>query len=96
MPYIQIKDYGKAPPDWLNDKLKIIGGEANGEQLGSEIIALKLSEIIFTQAIRLYLTTDGRDRPDLDPMPIWLVTHRELHTSRRIRIVFDVLAECLK
>ena len=36
--------------------------------------------------------------PQLDPMPIpiWLVTHRELHTSRRIRLVFDVLAECLK
>jgi hypothetical protein len=28
-------------------------------------------------------------------MPIWLVTHRELHTSRRIRLVFDVLAEAL-
>lgn len=25
--------------------------------------------------------------------PIWLVTHRELHTSRRFRIVFDMLAE---
>ena len=35
--------------------------------------------------------------PDLDPVtiPIWLVTHRELRTSRRIRIVFDALAECL-
>lgn len=64
-PYIQIKDYGKATPDWLNDTLKIIGGEASGEQLGSEIIALKLSEIIFTQAVRLYLTTEGRDRPGL-------------------------------
>ncbi len=33
--------------------------------------------------------------PDLDPIPIpiWLVTHRELHTSRRIRLVFDLLAE---
>ncbi|MEM8539735.1 MAG: LysR family transcriptional regulator [Pseudomonadota bacterium] len=32
---------------------------------------------------------------DLPPIafPIWLVTHRELHTSRRFRIVFDVLAE---
>lgn len=33
--------------------------------------------------------------PDLDPVPvpIWLVTHRELHTSRRIRLVFDLLAD---
>jgi DNA-binding transcriptional LysR family regulator len=27
--------------------------------------------------------------------PIWLVTHRELHTARRIRIVFDLLADAL-
>jgi DNA-binding transcriptional LysR family regulator len=27
--------------------------------------------------------------------PIWLTTHRELHTSRRIRLVFDMLAEFL-
>ena len=29
------------------------------------------------------------------PIPIWLTTHRELHTSRRIRLVFDLLAEAL-
>jgi len=28
-------------------------------------------------------------------LPIWLVTHRELRTARRIRIVFDLLAEIL-
>ncbi|MEM9262717.1 MAG: LysR family transcriptional regulator [Pseudomonadota bacterium] len=27
--------------------------------------------------------------------PIWLVTHSELHTARRIRLVFDLLAEQL-
>lgn len=27
------------------------------------------------------------------PVPLWLVTHRELQTSRRIRIVFDILGE---
>ena len=27
------------------------------------------------------------------PVPVWIVTHREIHTSRRIRIVFDLLAE---
>lgn len=32
--------------------------------------------------------------PALDPIkfPVWLTTHRELHTSRRIRIVWDFLA----
>lgn len=29
------------------------------------------------------------------PIPMWLVCHRELHTSRRIRVVFDALAEHL-
>lgn len=35
--------------------------------------------------------------PSLPPMefPVWLVTHRELKTSRRIRTVFDVLADGL-
>ena len=33
--------------------------------------------------------------PDLfDPeIPVWLVSHRELHTSRRIRVAYDLLAE---
>ena len=43
--------------------------------------------------------------PDLVPVlpdlqlprfPVWLVTHRELHTSRRIRLVYDILAEELR
>ncbi len=29
------------------------------------------------------------------PVPYWLCTHRELHTSRRIRVVFDLLAGIL-
>lgn len=29
------------------------------------------------------------------PVPMWLVAHRELHTSRRVRLVFDLAAEAL-
>ena len=29
------------------------------------------------------------------PVPIWVVCHRELRTSRRLRLVFDWLAEGL-
>jgi hypothetical protein len=28
-------------------------------------------------------------------VPFWLCTHRELHTSRKIRVVFDLLADAL-
>lgn len=35
--------------------------------------------------------------PDLEPMrfPTWLIAHQELYTSRRIRLVYDTLAEFL-
>lgn len=29
------------------------------------------------------------------PIPVWVVAHREVRTSRRVRLVFDVLAEML-
>lgn len=29
------------------------------------------------------------------PVPVWLTTHRELHSSRRIRLVYDLLAQAL-
>lgn len=29
------------------------------------------------------------------PVPVWLVTHREIHTSKRFRLVFDAIAEHL-
>ena len=44
-------------------------------------------------------TTPGIEQvlPKLAPIPVpfWLCTHRELYTSRRIRVTFDLLAESL-
>ncbi|MEM9692611.1 MAG: LysR family transcriptional regulator, partial [Myxococcota bacterium] len=34
------------------------------------------------------------DLPAIE-FPVWLVSHRELHTSRRVRFVYDLLAEAL-
>ncbi|WP_244577824.1 LysR family transcriptional regulator [Hoeflea halophila] len=33
--------------------------------------------------------------PDAEALvvPVWLVTHREVHTSRRVRLVYDLMAE---
>ena len=43
--------------------------------------------------------TPGMERvlPTMEAItfPVWLTTHRELHTSRRIRLVFDLLADFL-
>ena len=35
-----------------------------------------------------------RALPRMKPIvfPVWLASHRELHTSRRVRVVFDLLA----
>lgn len=38
-----------------------------------------------------------RALPQLEPItfPIWLVCHRELHTSRRVKVVYDAIAQGL-
>jgi len=58
-PYIHIKNYGEEAGNWMESTLKVIGAEAGQNSLGSNIIALKMSEIIYTQAMRMYLSTDG-------------------------------------
>lgn len=50
---------------------------------------------VFPEAIAESEPTIREVLPGLDPMifPIWLTAHRELNTSRRVRMVFDFLAE---
>ncbi len=63
--YIHIRNYGEATGNWLENTLRVIGVEAGRGQMGSDLIALKLSEIIFAQALRTYLDSDGADKPVL-------------------------------
>ncbi len=63
--YIHIQNYGEASGAWMENTLKVIGNEAGREQLGSDLIAQKMSEIIFAQALRTYLEGKGSDQPVL-------------------------------
>ena len=54
-PHLHVKGDESMSPGWLDSTLQLIGGELGRDRLGGDLIALKLSEIIFTQAIRHYL-----------------------------------------
>ena len=64
-PYIHIRDYGAGTGSWMENTLKVIGAEACRDEMGSDIIGLKMSEIIFAQALRTYLSTTGSELPVL-------------------------------
>lgn len=94
---------GFDPPDTLIEELKALGLSLTPENFpvltGSHVVHWELvkhgigigvvperlgeAEPLVRQAL-----------PSLPPllMPIWLTTHRELRTSKRIRLVFDLLA----
>lgn len=63
-----------------------------------EMVKQGLGVSVMTREIAALTPGIERLLPHLDPIPIpvWLVTHRALHTSRRIRLVFDFLAEALQ
>ncbi|WP_198368709.1 LysR family transcriptional regulator [Roseomonas rosulenta] len=52
---------------------------------------------LITEAVGDADSAVRRVLPEEPPVtfPIWLATHRELHTSRRVRLVFDLLADAL-
>ncbi len=77
---------------------------AKNFRLGSQsgIVAWKMAQFdlgIIVMSDEVATSVAGMERvlPDMEPIafPVWLTTHRELHTSRRIRLVFDLLAEFL-
>ncbi|MEM7329150.1 MAG: LysR family transcriptional regulator [Pseudomonadota bacterium] len=60
-----------------------------------ELVRLGLGVSILARDIQSYAENVVQILPDAFaiPIPVWLVTHRELHTSKRIRVVYDMLAE---
>lgn len=60
-PYLHIQDYGEARGAWLEATLRVIGAEAGNARMGGDLIALKMSEALFAQAIRVHLETLSPD-----------------------------------
>lgn len=58
-PYIHLTDYGQTAGKWMEYSLRMIGTEAGGAQIGGDLIALKMSEIILAQALRVFLAGEG-------------------------------------
>lgn len=60
-----------------------------------ELMRQGLGVSILTKDIERYADNVVPILPDQFgiPIPVWLVTHRELHTSKRIRVVYDFLAD---
>lgn len=74
--------------NWVSDS-GVAGWEMVRQGLGIGVMVQDIAER-FAEVERVL--------PDLPgfPVPVWLATHRELHSSRRIRVVFDLLAEALR
>ena len=92
--------------DLMIERLNPLGLALTPEnfRLGSEsgVVAWEMARnglgiIIMSDGVAASAPDMERILPDMEPFvfPIWLTAHRELHTSRRIRLVFDVLAEFL-
>lgn len=57
-PYIHLRNYGESAGRWMEATLRMIGEEAGGAKMGGDLIALKMSEAIFAQAIRSFIEGD--------------------------------------
>lgn len=62
-PLIHLRNYGESAGRWMEATLRLIGEEAGGQRMGGDLIALKMSETIFAQAVRAFL--EGEDSAKL-------------------------------
>lgn len=92
--------------DRMIDRLNAFGLSLTREnfRLGSEsgVVAWEMARhglgiIVMSDEVAADAPGIERILPDMEPFifPMWLTAHRELHTSRRIRLVFDLLANFL-
>ncbi len=63
--HIKIKNYGAASGAWMESTLKLMGNETGLGNIGGDLIALKMSEIVYAQVMRSYLSNEGASNNEL-------------------------------
>ncbi len=58
-PFIHVKNYGETSGRWMEATLRMISDETGNRRLGSDLIALKMSEAILAQALRSFIENDA-------------------------------------
>lgn len=64
--YIHVPNYGEHAGRWMEATLRLIGDEAGGAKMGGDLIALRMSEVIFAQAVRLFIESQGAEQVGLN------------------------------
>ena len=62
---IRISNYGEAAGRWMDSTLRMIADETSGARIGGDLIALKMSEVVFAQAIRGFIEGEEGDQAGL-------------------------------
>ncbi|WP_299553464.1 AraC family transcriptional regulator [uncultured Tateyamaria sp.] len=57
--HILIRNYGESAGRWMDSSLRLIADEAGQDQFGGDLIAQKISEVLFVQALRTFIETDA-------------------------------------
>lgn len=88
--------------DWLNAQGLSVGAENFGVVTASQLVQWELCKAgqgvcIMTSEVGDAEAKVERALPSQPAfaVPLWLTTHRAVRTSRRVRVVFDLLAEAL-
>jgi len=64
--HIHLQNYGENAGRWMEATLRLIGDEVGGAKMGGDLIALRMSEVIFAQAIRHFIESDGAQQAKLN------------------------------
>lgn len=57
--HVIIRNYGESAGRWMDSSLRLIADEAGKNRFGGDLIAQKISEVLFVQALRTFIETDA-------------------------------------